>query len=336
MLRLLLGRLWQTFIVVLIVSVIVFVLMRLVPGDPIQMMFGEEAVNEAQLAALTAQYGLDQPLIVQYFHFIIGVFTGDLGMSLFHKIPVSTLITPALMATVELTLFAVLVAIVLGTPLAIISALKQGTAVDKTGSAIALFGISMPSFWLGILLILTFSVHLGMFPTGGRTSVPVPYVTGLTVFDSMLAGNMAAVQSSLMHLALPSITLGVAVAATLVRVLRAGLIEAKQDDFVDALRARGVKRSSILRHMMRNALPPTIIMMGIRIGGLLGGAIVIEVIFSWPGIGRLIVDAITARDYPLVQGGVIVMAILFVAVNFIVDIIHGMMDPRVRHASKVG
>lgn len=336
MLRLLLGRVWQTFIVILLVSLIVFVLMRLVPGDPVAMMFGEGEVSEAQKDALRAEYGLDLPLPLQFLKFIFGVFTGDLGNSLLLKAPVSTLIGPALLATLELTIASVLVAIIIGTPIAIVSALKQGTAIDKTGSAVALFGISMPSFWLGILLILVFSVQFGLFPTGGQTSVSVPHVTGLVVLDSILSGNGAAIQSSLKHLVLPSITLGAAVAATLVRVLRSGLIEVKQDDFVDALRARGVSRASILRHMLRNALPPTIILMGIKIGSLLGGAIVIEVIFSWPGLGRLIVDAINARDYPLVQGGVIVMAILFVAVNFVVDILHGAMDPRIRHSKKVG
>lgn len=336
MLRLLLGRIWQTFIVVLIVAIIVFVLMRLVPGDPIQIMFGEESFTEAQRDAIRAEYGFDKPLVVQFLLFFFNLFRGDLGVSLYYKAPVAELVAPAVLATVELTLAATIVAIIVGTPIAIISALQQGKAVDKAGSAVALFGISMPSFWLGILLILVFSVHLGMFPTGGRTGVPVPNVTGLILLDSIIAGNPDAIKSSLMHLALPSITLGAAVAATLVRVLRAGLIEVKQMDFVDALSARGVSRGPILRHMMQNALPPTIIMMGIRIGSLLGGAIVIEVIFSWPGLGRLIVDAISARDYPLVQGGVVVMAILFVAVNLIVDIVHGAMDPRIRHSKKVG
>lgn len=336
MLRLLLGRAWQTFIVVLIVSIIVFVLMRLVPGDPIQIMFGEQSFTAAQEAAIRAEYGFDKPLIVQFLLFFLNLFRGDLGTSLYYKAPVSDLIGPAVLATLELTIAATLVAIIVGTPIALISALNQGKAVDKAGSAVALFGISMPSFWLGILLILVFSVHLGIFPTGGQTGVPVPTVTGLIMVDSIISGDPAAVRSVFMHLVLPSITLGAAVAATLVRVLRGGLIEVKQLDFVDALSARGVPRGKIIGHMMRNALPPTIIMMGIRIGSLLGGAIVIEVIFSWPGLGRLIVDAITARDYPLVQGGVIVMAVLFVAVNLIVDIIHGVMDPRVRHAQKVG
>ena len=336
MLRLLLGRIWQTLIVVLIVSVIVFTLMHLIPGDPVQMMFGEEIVSEEQKAVIRAQLGLDQPILVQYFQFLVNLFRGDLGTSLFYKAPVSGLIGPALIATLELTIASMLVAIVVGTPIAILAAIKQGTSVDKASSAVALFGISMPSFWLGILLVLVFAVQLGWFPTGGRIGVDIPTVTGLTVIDSILAGNMEALGSALKHLVLPAITLGVAVSATLVRVLRAGLIEVKQDDFVDALRARGIGRVGVLRHMLRNALPPTAIMMGIKIGSLLGGAIVIEVIFTWPGLGRLIVEAIQARDYPLVQGGVIVMAILFVAVNFLVDILHGMLDPRVRYAQKVG
>lgn len=322
----------QTVLVLLIVSVIVFLLMHLTPGDPVNRIFGEQNVSPEQKDEVRRALGLDKPVPLQYFAFLRSAVTGDLGTSIFHGVPVLELIRPALLATVELTVASVLVAVVIGVPIAIVSALRQNTAVDRAGSAAALFGISMPSFWLGIMLILLFSVRLHLLPTGAQTALgqEVAPVTGLLVIDTLLRGNLTAFGSAVQHLVLPSITLGTALSATVVRVLRAGLIEAKNADFVDALRSRGVSHTTVIRHMLRNALPPTITMMGVKIGSLLGGAIVIEMVFSWPGLGRLIVDAIQARDYPLVQGGVLVMAVLFVMVNLCADVIHGVLDPRIR------
>lgn len=332
MLRLLVSRLLQTALVLVFVSAIVFLLLHLAPGDPVDRLFGEQTVTVEQKEDMRRALGLDRPLLLQYLHFLGSAATGDLGTSIFRGSPVLSLIKPALFATIELTLAAVLVATVVGVPIAVVSALRQNSAVDRAGSAIALFGISMPSFWLGIILILVFSVKLGVLPTGSQLGLgaDVPSVTGFVIVDTLLSGDLAAFGSALRHMALPSVTLGTALAATVVRVLRAGLIEAKNQDFIDAVRARGVSHLTVIRHMLRNALPPTIIMMGVKIGSLLGGAIVVETIFSWPGLGRLIVEAIRARDYPLVQGGVLLMAVLFVLVNLSTDVIHGVLDPRIR------
>jgi ABC-type dipeptide/oligopeptide/nickel transport system permease component len=333
--RLLVSRLLQTVLVLLLVSLIVFLLMHATPGDPVNRMFGEQPVSDEQKDQVRHDLGLDRPLWAQYLQFVAAAAHGDLGTSIFRHEAVLGLIGPALLATIELTIGSLIVAVLVGVPIAVMSALNQNRAVDRGGSAVALFGISMPSFWLGIMLILVFSVKLHWLPTGARIDVAneVPSISGLLLVDTLLHGNLTAFGSALRHLVLPSVTLGTAMAATLVRVLRAGLIEAKNEDFVDALRARGVRPLGVLRHMMRNALPPTLIMMGVKIGSLLGGAIVIETIFSWPGLGRLIVDAIRARDYPLVQGGVLVMAVLFVAVNLFTDLLHGVLDPRIRQRS---
>ncbi|MFC8845857.1 MULTISPECIES: ABC transporter permease [unclassified Micromonospora] len=336
MLRLLFNRLLQTAFVLLIVSVIVFLLLHLAPGDPVDLLFGEQNVSAEQKEEVRRNLGLDRPLLLQYLHFLGSAVTGDLGNSIFRGASVLSLIKPALFATIELTVGAVLVATIVGVPIAVVSALRQNSFVDRAGSAIALFGISMPSFWLGIMLILLFSVKLGVLPTGSQLDlgVDVPHLTGFVVLDSLLSGDPAAFGSALRHVALPSVTLGTALAATVVRVLRAGLIEAKNQDFIDAVRARGVSHLTVIRHMLRNALPPTVIMMGVKIGSLLGGAIVVETIFSWPGLGRLIVEAIRARDYPLVQGGVLLMAVLFVLVNLCADILHGVLDPRIRQGRR--
>jgi ABC-type dipeptide/oligopeptide/nickel transport system permease component len=245
---------------------------------------------------------------------------------------VSTLIGDTLPATLELTFAALLVALAIAVPVALVSALRQGSAWDRGGSVGALFGISMPSFWLGIMLILVFAVNLDLLPPTGRLDLGVGLtrITGVAVIDALLTANWEALRSVLVHLILPAVTLGTAIAATIARVLRSGLLEVKGQDYVEALRARGLSQASVIRHMLRNALPPTVTVLGVRIGTLLGGAIVVEVVFSWPGLGRLIVDSIRARDYPVVQGAVLTMAVVFALVNFVTDLLHGWLDPRVK------
>jgi ABC-type dipeptide/oligopeptide/nickel transport system permease component len=245
---------------------------------------------------------------------------------------VSTLIGDTLPATLELTAAALLVALVIAVPVALVSALRQGSAWDRGGSVGALFGISMPSFWLGIMLILVFAVNVNVFPPDGRLDlgVGVNRITGVVVVDALLTANWEALRSALVHLVLPAVTLGTAITATIARVLRSGLLEVKNQDYIEALRARGLASTRVIRHMLRNALPPTVTVLGVRIGVLLGGAIVVEMVFSWPGLGRLIVDSVRARDYPVVQGAVLTMAIVFALVNFVSDLVHGWLDPRVK------
>lgn len=336
--RLIATRLLQTFVVSVLVSMIVFLLIHLAPGDPISNLYGELNVDAGQRAAMADKLGLSDPLWLQYLNYAGGALHGDLGVSIFQQQSVTSLIVPALTATVELTIASLLVAIVIGVPIAIVSALKQNSVYDRGSSVLALFGISMPSFWLGIVCILVFSVHLHWLPSDGRldTSQVIHGYTGFATLDAVLSGNWSGLASAVKHLILPALTLGMAITATVTRVLRSSLVQIKNQEFVEALRARGLSEVSVVRHMLRNALPPTVIMVGVKIGALLGGAIVVEVVFSWPGLGRLIVTAITARDYPLISGGVLVMAILFVLVNLATDLIHGALDPRIRQGKKAG
>jgi ABC-type dipeptide/oligopeptide/nickel transport system permease component len=325
-------RLGQTVFVLVGVSIISFSLIHLTPGDAVDAMFAGEDVSAAQRAAYRHQLGLDQPLFNQYLSYIGGVLHGDLGTSIRQGIPVSHMISTTLPATVELTIAAFIVAILIAVPVAVVSALRQGSVWDRGGSVLALFGISMPSFWLGIMLILIFSVALRWFPASGRLGVgtDLGQITGLLLLDAALQGNWPAFISGLSHISLPAITLGTAITASLSRVLRSGLLEVKGQDYIDALRARGLRFHTILRHMLRNALPATVIVMGVRLGSLLGGAIVIEVVFGWPGVGRLVVDAIQSRDFPVVQGAVLVLAVVFVLVNLLTDVIQVWLDPRVK------
>jgi ABC-type dipeptide/oligopeptide/nickel transport system permease component len=335
MLAFMARRLGQTILVLFGVSIIVFSLIHITPGDAVDAMFAGEDVSAAQRAAYRHQLGLDQPLFHQYLSYIGGVFHGDLGTSIRQGVPVSHLIFSTLPATVELTFAALVVAILIAVPVAIVSALRQGSLWDRGGSVLALFGISMPSFWLGIMLILIFSVALQWLPASGRLGVgtDLGQITGFLLPDAALQGNWTAFMSGLVHIALPAITLGTAITASLSRVLRSGLLEVKGQDYIDALRARGLRFPTIVRHMLRNALPPTVIVMGVRIGSLLGGAIVVEVVFGWPGVGRLVVDAIQSRDFPVVQGAVLVLALVFVLVNLLTDILQAWLDPRVKIAA---
>ncbi len=333
MLPVIVRRLGQTVLVLIGVSIIVFSLIHITPGDAVDVMFAGENVSAEQREAYRQQLGLDQPIVQQYFNFVIGAVQGDLGTSIRRGTPVTEIIGSTIPATVELTLAALVVAIVIGVPVAIISALRQGSVWDRGGSVVALFGISMPSFWLGIMLILLLSITVSWFPASGRLGLEaggLRQITGFLLIDAPLQGNWTALWSGLKHIALPALTLGAAITATLSRVLRSGLLEVKRQDYIDALRARGLHRPTVIRHMIRNALPAAVIVMGVRIGSLLGGAIVVEVVFGWPGLGRLVVDAIQNRDFPIVQGAVLVMALLFVAVNFLTDIIQAWLDPRIK------
>src|SRR5690606_15886636 len=332
MLGFIVRRLWQTVLVLFGVSIIVFSLIHITPGDAVDVMFAGENVSAEQREQYRQQLGLDQPLVQQYVDYMLGAARGDLGTSIRRGTPVTDIIATTIPATVELTLAALLVAIVIAVPVAVVSALRQGSVWDRGGSILALFGISMPSFWLGIMLILMFSVGLQWFPSSGRiaSGSGLQQITGFLLVDAVLQRNWAAVQSGFIHLALPAITLGTAITATLSRVLRSGLLEGTGRDHVEALRARGLRFRAVLRHMLRNALPATVIVMGVRIGSLLGGAIVVEVVFGWPGLGRLIVDAIQNRDFPLVQGAVLVLAVLFVLVNLLTDILQAWLDPRIK------
>ncbi|MEX1004352.1 MAG: ABC transporter permease [Acidimicrobiia bacterium] len=332
-------RLGQTLIVVLGVTVIVFFILRVMPGDPVQLMFGDG--DDANLGEARERYeqllGLDQPLPVQYVRFLGEITTGDFGNSIVRGgEPVSAMIERALPLTIELAIVALLIALAIAIPVAILSALKQNTIWDRGGTAIALVGVSLPSFWQGIMLILFFAVYIPILPVSGviDSSMSVERITGMAFTDAVLTGNWEAARSVARHLVLPAITLGTAVAAQFVRVLRSSLLEVKHQDFIDAFRARGLRERTIVRHMLHNALPTTAVIVGLRIGALLSGTIVIETVFAYPGMGNLLIQAINARDFPVVQGVVVLLTVMVIFSNLVADVIHGWLDPRIKISTK--
>jgi peptide/nickel transport system permease protein len=283
----------------------VFTLIHLVPGDPVEVMLGEtaSAVDKQQLRQ---SLGLDQPLSRQYRNFLAGLLAGDLGQSLFEPASVSEIIRARLPATLELALCAMFVAIMISFPLAMLAAAHQGRWLDQSALVFSLFGLSLPNFWLGPLLMIVFSIELGWAPVSGR--------------------------GGLSHLFLPALTLGLGMAAILTRILRAGLLQTLQEDYIRTARAKGLAESAVwLKHTLRNALLSVVTIMSLQFGGLLAGSLITETIFSWPGIGRLTVQAIQTRDYPLVQGCVLVIAVAYVLVNFFTDLVYQLVDPRVSY-----
>lgn len=315
------------------VAIVVFIFMRLTPGDPVDIMMGQGGVVSAgEMENLRQEFNLDKPMAVQLWLFLRDAVRGDLGFSYVQKRPVTTLIADRLPATIELALGALLFGLIIALPIGIISAVRQNSPLDRFSMAGAFLGISMPGFWLGIMLILLFSVRLHWLPVQGRIGygTGLQEVTGLYVLDSLITGNRDALISSLKHLVLPSITLGAPVAAVVARVLRSSMLETLRSDYVTLARAKGAPEwNVILKHALRNALIPTVTVVGLQVGVLLGGNMIIETVFSWPGLGRLVVDAIFKRDFPLVQGTVMVYAFTFVAANLIVDVLYTYLNPKI-------
>jgi peptide/nickel transport system permease protein len=302
--RYLLRRLLLTIPVLLGVATLVFSLIHLIPGDPAQAMLGEGAAPE-DVAQLRARLGLDRPLLVQYGNFLQGLLRGDLGVSLRNDQPVLQQILERMPATAELAFASMAVAVAFALPLGIVAAVWRGTAVDYSAMTLSLVGISVPNFWLGPLLAIVFSVELGWLPVGGR-------------------GTLA-------HLVLPAVTLGAALAAILARMTRASLLEELGEPYVLAARAKGVSRTrAVLHHAFRNSLIPIVTILGLQFGVVLTGAVITETIFAWPGIGRLLIQSISFRDYPTVQGCVLLIAVTYVGVNLITDLTYGFLDPRIR------
>jgi peptide/nickel transport system permease protein len=305
MLHFLLRRLLLTIPVLLGVATLVFSLIHLVPGDPVQTMLGESATPQ-EIARVRTQLGLDRPLYVQYWVFLKGVAKGDLGVSLRTNEPVATAIADRMPATIELAIAAMCLAIVVAIPLGIIAAVGAGTVVDYAATTLALAGISIPNFWLGPLLAIVFAVTLGWMPVSG-------------------SGTPA-------HLILPAITLGAPLGAVLARMTRASVIEELRELYVLAARARGVSRArAVLRHAFRNSLIPIVTVLGLQMGAVLTGAVITETIFAWPGVGRLLIQSINFRDYPLVQGCILLIAVTYVAMNLLTDLAYGLLDPRIRY-----
>ncbi|UCC89539.1 MAG: ABC transporter permease [Anaerolineales bacterium] len=328
-----LERVIATIPIMFGVAIMVFLFMRLTPGDPVDIMMGQGgAVSAGEMERLRHEFHLDQPLSIQLWLFLKDAFRGDLGYSYVQKRPVIDLIVERLPATIELALGALIFGLIIAMPVGIISAVRQNSLLDRFSMAGAFLGISMPAFWLGIILILVFSVRLHWLPVQGRIdhSAGLQEVTGLYVLDSLLTGNREAVASSLKHLALPAVTLGAGVAAVVARVLRSSMLETLRSDYVTLARAKGASEwMVVLKHALRNALIPTVTVVGLQIGVLLGGNMIVETVFGWPGLGRLVVTAIFNRDFPLVQGTVMVYAFTFVMANLIVDVLYTYLNPKI-------
>lgn len=330
----LLRRTLHLLVVVAVIAATVFVVIRLTPGDPVAMMMGQDdSVTAASIERKRQALGLDAPWHVQFGRFFRGLVTGDLGTSLVTGRPVNQLVGERLPATLELTIAAMLVSLGLGIPIGVIAALRQNSLVDRLSMAVNFISLSMPTFWQGIMLILIFSVMLGWLPSMARITyeyVPVR-ISGLYTLDALLTLDFAAFWNALRHLALPAITAGTAYAAMIARVVRSSMLEVLRQDYVRTAWAKGLRPSRIvLRHALRNALIPVITIAGLEVGALLSGSVVLETVFSWPGLGRLLIDGINGRDYVVVQGTVIVLCIMFVSVSFVVDVLYSMVDPRIR------
>jgi peptide/nickel transport system permease protein len=319
--------------VLLGVSIIVFFMVRAIPGDPAQILLGQQATNE-QVQQLRANMGLDRPVVVQYAVFLRDAVTGDLGNSIVTGRPVTTELLVRLPATLELTAFAMFIAIAVGVPVGVISAVRQYSLLDKLTSVLALTGISIPIFWLAMVLILIFGVRLELLPFPGRLSsgVSIQAYTGLVLVDSLLTGNFGAFWDGFKHLIMPALALGTIPMAVITRMTRSSMLEVMGEDYVRTARAKGVvPRRVVFKHALRNAMLPTITVIGLQVGLLMGGAIVTETIFSWPGVGQIAYESIYRRDYAMIQGVVLYGALLFVLVNLLVDILYAVLDPRVRY-----
>lgn len=325
-----LGVLVPTFVGVAIVA---FSFIRLLPGDPVLLMAGERGISAERHAQLTAALGYDQPLPIQFWHYLTSLFSGDFGTSLVTRRPVLTEFLTLFPATVELSIFAILIAVALGVPAGVFAAVKRGSWADQTIMGTALVGYSMPIFWWGLLLIIFFSGTLGWTPVSGRISLFYffPPVTGFMTIDALLSGQAGAFKSALSHLILPGIVLATIPLAVIARQTRSAMLEVLSEDYVRTARAKGLKSSRVVGiHALRNALIPVITTIGLQIGVMMAGAILTETIFSWPGIGKWMVDSVFRRDYPVVQGGLLLIAIVVMVVNLVVDLLYGLINPRVR------
>ncbi len=316
------------------VSIVVFLMIHLIPGDPAKIMLGERATPE-DITRLRDNMGLNDPLYVQYFRFAKDLIKGDLGSSIFSNEKITTELADRYPATIELTIFSMLIAVLVGVPIGILSATKKYSIFDYLSMSGALVGVSMPIFWLGLMLIWLFALKLGWFPPSARLSVGVELteITGFYVLDSLLTGNWIALKDTLWHLVLPSFSLATIPMAIIARMTRSSMLEVLNKDYIKTAYAKGLSnRIVIYKHALRNALIPIITVIGLQFGLLLGGAILTETIFSWPGVGQYSVNAIMSRDFPAVQGAVLVLSVTFVIVNLIVDLLYGVIDPKIHYS----
>ncbi|MBW6507541.1 MAG: ABC transporter permease [Rhodobacteraceae bacterium] len=329
----LIERLLQLVPVLLGVTLIVFVMMALTPGDPVQIMIGDQTITPEQEEALRRGLGLDRPIVERFFVFLGNAAQGDFGQSFYHRRPVADVISERLPATIELSLVALIVALVTAIPLGVLAAIRKNSIFDKLATVGSLLGVSLPGFWFGILLIMLFAVQWHILPVSGRIGYAseVPTITGFLLIDTLLHGNLPAFWDAVKHLILPAVTLGLPMTAILMRVTRTSMLEVLRQDYVTFADAKGLSRRRVLfRHALKNALIPTVSVAAIETGSLLGGNMIVETVFGWPGLGRLVVESIFLRNYPLVQAAVLLYAVIYVGLNFFADILYTILNPRVK------
>ena len=328
----LLRRLAATIPVVVLISALVFLLIHAAPGDPADLLLSDEASSE-DIADARRRWGLDQPIYIQYLRFLANIASGDLGTSFRYSDPVIRLIGERLPATIELAIASMLIAILFGIPLGVWAGAKPNSWADNLGSVVGFFGISMPSFWLGIMLILIVSGYFNWLPSSGRSTYGVAqgFETGFHVINGVVSGNMKAAWDGIKYIIMPAIALGTGMMGLVMRVTRSSVLEIMSEDYVRTARAKGLGERAVLwRHVLRNALVPIITVVGLELGTLLSGSIIVETVFAWPGSGSLLIAAIQSRDYPLITGTVLTYTIAFVAINFAIDILYAVIDPRIR------
>lgn len=334
MIRFILTRLGLIIPTFLGMTLLVFFLIRMVPGDPVETLAGERGIDATRHAALLKEYGLDRPIMVQYGIYIGRVLHGDLGRSIITHAPVLDEFMALFPATVELGVCAILFALIVGIPAGILAAVKRNSVLDHGVMGVSLTGYSMPIFWWGLLLILLFSVQLDLTPVSGRIDVKyfIEPVTGFLLIDSWLAGDKGAFWSAASHLALPMIVLGTQPLAVIARMTRSSMLEVLGEDYVRTARAKGLSNLRVVGvHALRNALIPVVTVIGLQIGVLFTGALLTETIFSWPGVGKWLIEAIGRRDYPVLQGGVLLVGAMVMGISLLVDITYGIINPRIRH-----
>lgn len=319
------------------VTLLTFLLLHFIPGDPIEIRMGERGLSPEMHAQMLKQMGLDLPLYQQYLNYLLNIFQGDLGVSFRTGQPVLDEFAVLFPATIELASAAILFALVLGLPMGVLAAVKRGSFFDHSVMAISLTGYSMPVFWWGVMLMLIFSSQLGWLPAAGRISPlfwldDVVNPTGFMLIDTWRSSEEGAFRSALSHMVLPMIVLGTIPLAVIARMTRSSMLEVLNEDYIRTARAKGVsKLSVIIVHALRNALIPVVTVIGLIVGQLLSGAILTETIFAWPGIGKWIIEAIRDRDYPVVQSAVLIIATLIIMINLFVDLMYGILNPRIRH-----
>ena len=337
MLQFILQRLGLVIPTFIGITLLTFIFVHLIPGDPVMIMAGERGLSPERHAYLMAELGLDKPLWQQYLNYLNGIMHGDLGISLKSRIPVWDEFLPRFKATLELGICAMIFVVSVGIPVGVLAAVKRGSIFDHTAISVSLAGYSMPIFWWGIMLIMLVSVKLDLTPVSGRLADSVflddSYpLTGFMLIDTLFWGEEGDFLDALHHIILPAIVLGTIPLAVIVRMTRSAMLEVLGEDYIRTARAKGLSRARvILIHALRNAMLPVVTVIGLQVGTMLAGAILTETIFSWPGLGRWLIDALQRRDYPVVQGGVLLIATMIIFVNLLVDVLYGIVNPRIRH-----